>query len=144
MAIAIVLSSVFTASCPTPGTYDYGYTPLLPSECCNWYFSCSNGVPIPMQCPDGLFFNDELDVCDWIQSVDCGEKPLYCSAYPGDSGSGYGDCPGQQKLRPLTVSHTTPDQQRLCAPPGAKSHPEQGWLCMQKFPHATEKYCCIP
>ncbi len=97
MAIAIALSSVFTASCPPPG--DRSYAVLLPDPtCCNRFFSCSDGVPILMECPIGLCFNEELDVCDWPQSVDCGERALSCAPiitvgggpYTGGSGGGFG------------------------------------------------------
>ncbi len=29
------------------------------------------GVPIAMCCPDGLYFNAELDMCDWPSNVAC-------------------------------------------------------------------------
>ena len=38
---------------------------------CRSFFVCSNGVPIWVLCPDGLHFNDKLDVCDWPQNVPC-------------------------------------------------------------------------
>ncbi len=54
--------------CPEDDPLDH--TVLLPNpEDCSSFFSCSNGVPILMHCPDGLYFNDELDVCDWPQAV---------------------------------------------------------------------------
>ncbi len=56
--------------CPAVDPLDH--TVLLPNpEDCSSYFSCSNGVPILMHCPDGLYFNDELDVCDWPRNVSC-------------------------------------------------------------------------
>jgi hypothetical protein len=48
------------------------HTVLLPNPAdCGSYFSCSNGVPIPMPCPDGLHFNAKLDVCDSPQNANC-------------------------------------------------------------------------
>ncbi len=112
VAIAAVLMMMFSSGNPCPAVDPPGHTVLLPSECCNWYFSCSDGVPIPMKCPDGLFFNDELDVCDWIQSVDCGEKQLYCSAYPGDSGGGKRETK-LKKTGTGTLRMTCPDNDRI-------------------------------
>ena len=79
MAIAIALSSVFTASCP-PADGSLGYIVLLPAEECSDFYSCSNGVPILMHCPDGLHFNAELDVCTWPQDAGCEDGCNYCGA----------------------------------------------------------------
>ncbi len=64
-------------------------TVLLPNpEDCSQFFSCSNGVPILMDCPDMLWFNNELDVCDFpwaIPGNDCkppvGADPVFM-CYP--------------------------------------------------------------
>ncbi len=73
IAVAIVLSTVFTASCP-PADGSLNYTVLLPNpNDCSTFFSCSNGVPILMHCPDGLHFNNQLDICDWPQYAGCAD-----------------------------------------------------------------------
>ncbi len=52
------------SECPPAGA-DYGFTVLLPNpEDCSTFFSCSNGVPILMNCPGGYVFNDKLDTCE--------------------------------------------------------------------------------
>ena len=57
-------------SCPQTDPLDY--TVLLPHPTdCSSFFSCSNGVPIELHCPAGLYFNNELKVCDWPQNVKC-------------------------------------------------------------------------
>merc|ERR1711915_892405 len=38
---------------------------------CSQFFKCSWGTPYLYQCPDGLLFNPDLDVCDWPGNVDC-------------------------------------------------------------------------
>ncbi len=48
------------------------HTVLLPNPAdCSTFFSCSNGVPILMRCPDGLHYNAELGVCDWPSDAWC-------------------------------------------------------------------------
>jgi hypothetical protein len=48
------------------------YTVLLPHPTdCSKFFKCSNGVPHEMNCPGGLYFNDNLNVCDWPHNVVC-------------------------------------------------------------------------
>merc|ERR1711915_436334 len=45
---------------------------LLPDpEDCSQFYYCSNGEPSLYQCPDGLYFNPDLDVCDSPLNVDC-------------------------------------------------------------------------
>merc|ERR1711915_1095793 len=38
---------------------------------CSQFFKCSWGTPYLYQCPNGLLFNPDLDVCDWPGNVDC-------------------------------------------------------------------------
>lgn len=38
---------------------------------CTRYFLCDNGVSYPYQCPDGLYFDPTLQVCNWPEFVDC-------------------------------------------------------------------------
>ncbi len=50
--------------------YDLDHTVLLPNpNCPNLFYGIANGIAICMECPDGLHFNDFLDVCDWPSSV---------------------------------------------------------------------------
>ncbi len=63
---------VYESSQGCPAVDPIGCTVLLPVPgSCPDFYSCSNGVPILMHCPDGLYFNDELDVCDWPRNVSC-------------------------------------------------------------------------
>ncbi len=62
------------AKCPVVDPLDhYVLFPNLGD--CSTFFRCENGVPIFMHCPDGLWFNAALDVCDWPREVD----PLNCN-----------------------------------------------------------------
>ncbi|XP_076383421.1 peritrophin-1-like [Megalopta genalis] len=39
---------------------------LLPNPAnCKTYFSCETGHPVLMPCPEGLYFDPILSVCDW-------------------------------------------------------------------------------
>ncbi len=66
-AVLMMVSASFN-ECPV---YWIG-TFLLPNPAnCSTFYSCSDGVPILMHCPDGLHFNAELDVCDWPENAGC-------------------------------------------------------------------------
>ena len=46
---------------------------FLPSPVdCSKYYVCANSEPIEMNCPEGLWFNSELNVCDFSENVACG------------------------------------------------------------------------
>ena len=48
---------------------------FLPSPIdCSKYYVCVHSEPIEMQCPEGLWFNNELNVCDFPDNVVCGGK----------------------------------------------------------------------
>ncbi|XP_055605885.1 uncharacterized protein LOC129754051 [Uranotaenia lowii] len=52
---------------------------LVPSEeYCYRFYQCVNGFPYPMICPDKMWFDEDRDVCDWEDNVEC-------SADPGES-----------------------------------------------------------
>ncbi len=90
VAIATLGVAWPTGWCPP---IDLGYTVLLADDrCCNLFYSCSNGVPILMCCPDGLYFNDELDACGWPRDVACipymGNKEGDCDCKKAPGGSG--------------------------------------------------------
>lgn len=38
---------------------------------CRGYFECSDGVLYWHNCPAGLYWNNSLQVCDWLWNVDC-------------------------------------------------------------------------
>ncbi|XP_078670904.1 uncharacterized protein LOC144911022 isoform X2 [Branchiostoma floridae x Branchiostoma belcheri] len=39
---------------------------------CSKFFTCSNGISSHMSCPEGLYYNEETDQCDYPENVDCG------------------------------------------------------------------------
>ncbi len=68
-AMAAVLTLTLSM-CPAVDPLDHNVLLPNPADCSSFY-SCNNGVAILMHCPDGLYFNDELEVCDWPQNVNC-------------------------------------------------------------------------
>lgn len=39
---------------------------MFPHEAdCSMFYKCNWGTPVLMQCPDGLHFNPQINVCDW-------------------------------------------------------------------------------
>ncbi|GJQ68679.1 hypothetical protein Trydic_g17219 [Trypoxylus dichotomus] len=55
------LANVFAIDCPL----EEEFPTFLPNESdCSLYYECSNGIPILMECPEGMAFNPVFDVCD--------------------------------------------------------------------------------
>ncbi len=92
-----VLSSYAPPDCPPPND---GAVALFPCpEDCSKFWECDNGNPVLMHCPDGLCYNSELQVCDFVWNmkgkgtcyntitVSPGHIVLYCGtcAYITDS-----------------------------------------------------------
>ncbi|XP_058443895.1 peritrophin-1-like [Malaya genurostris] len=38
---------------------------------CDVYFMCTKGVPYEQQCPEGTYFNPNVNVCDKVENVEC-------------------------------------------------------------------------
>ena len=57
--------------CPT------GYTGLVPSETCSSFQHCVSGETVGgfLPCPDGLLFDEALQVCNYAYSVSCNGSP---------------------------------------------------------------------
>ena len=54
-----------------------GGAPFVPHPTdCSLYYQCNGDLPILMDCPDGLYFDPQLNVCNWPDQVDCQNKGL--------------------------------------------------------------------
>ena len=57
-----------------PGSQD-GYSEFVPHPTdCTLYYQCFGLTPILMSCPEGLFFDPSVDVCNWPDQVDCKQQ----------------------------------------------------------------------
>jgi len=62
-------SSNFDVVCPES---EDGYSVYVPHPTdCSLYYQCVGNNPTLMSCPDGLYFDSNLNVCNWPQFVDC-------------------------------------------------------------------------
>nr|AFD28281.1 chitin-binding protein [Holotrichia oblita] len=87
---------------PAPGAGAIGSCPavnglvdvLLPdAENCAIFYKCDNGVPVVQDCPDGLLFNADLDICDWPENVNC-DRSSSGGNNSNEDGSISGEVPG--------------------------------------------------
>jgi hypothetical protein len=64
----VVVSTRSIPVCPP----DDGNLVLLPEpNDCSIYYLCDNGVPRWHECPDGLYYCAEKQICDWMWDTDC-------------------------------------------------------------------------
>ena len=79
MKIIIFLSLLISAQCSPlikndadvvcPDSEEDVFVPH-PTEC-GLYYQCVGNNPVLMSCPDGLFFDPSLNLCNWPDLVDC-------------------------------------------------------------------------
>ncbi|XP_076041422.1 uncharacterized protein LOC143025521 isoform X2 [Oratosquilla oratoria] len=54
-----------------------GVTPMYipdPEEC-SYFCECDDGIAYKHDCPGNLLFDDVLNVCNWANQVNCGDRP---------------------------------------------------------------------
>ena len=54
-----------------PPQVDQNLTLIANPDNCSAYYECDNGVPVPLGCPEGLYFCSEKDTCTWIWEPGC-------------------------------------------------------------------------
>merc|ERR1711915_638717 len=65
-------TAIFDAVCPDN---EDGFLDFVPHPFdCTKYYECAWGVPILMDCAPPLFFDPNLNICNWPDLVDC-EQP---------------------------------------------------------------------
>ena len=58
-----------TVQCPEKSDDEISYLPS-PTDCSKYYV-CVEAEPIEMSCPEGLWFDSELNICNFPQNVTC-------------------------------------------------------------------------
>ncbi|XP_047473667.1 uncharacterized protein LOC125028273 [Penaeus chinensis] len=66
--------------CPTEDGPQPTYFPD-PDDCAS-YCECSGGTAWHFECSPGTLWNEEGNLCDWAESVDCGARPHPTEASP--------------------------------------------------------------
>ena len=62
-------SAVGAVECPEEQESGISFLPS-PVDCSKFYVCTHNG-PFEMSCPEGLWFNTEVNYCDWPENVAC-------------------------------------------------------------------------
>jgi len=78
-APTLPLASHTTSPTEKPAICPYEFSGLVATSDCRGYYHCVNGelaVESPTDCPAGLLFNNDLQVCDWDYNVDCPSNPI--------------------------------------------------------------------
>ena len=44
---------------------------------CSLFYECVDLTPVLMSCPAGLHFDSRINVCNWPEYADCGERKSY-------------------------------------------------------------------
>ncbi|KAJ9600291.1 hypothetical protein L9F63_009416, partial [Diploptera punctata] len=70
LVICVIQLTRSESQCPRTDPINYSVLYRHPTDC-GKYYECSNGVAFEMNCPPGLHFNNDLNVCDWPQNVKC-------------------------------------------------------------------------
>ncbi|XP_076658471.1 uncharacterized protein LOC143362314 [Halictus rubicundus] len=63
IAVAVIQIAAAAVKCPPRNEADV--TLIGNPAKCTTYYLCNGGHPFLMHCPDGLYFNPDLRVCDW-------------------------------------------------------------------------------
>ena len=58
--------------CPENQNDEVSYLPSLVD--CSKYYVCVHSEPVEMNCPEGLWFDSKLNVCNFPMNVTCGGK----------------------------------------------------------------------
>ena len=64
-----------TVQCPENSNDDISYLPS-PTDCSKYYV-CVESQPIEMSCPEGLWWDNELNVCNFPENVTCDNSKCF-------------------------------------------------------------------
>ena len=67
--LLVSVVQLHASSLTCPDVWD-GTDVFLPSKTnCGEYFHCANGEPVLMNCPDGLYWDQSKQFCNWPDQV---------------------------------------------------------------------------
>merc|ERR1712039_173638 len=117
-----------TSPTAKPAICPYEFSGLIATSDCSGYYHCVNGdlaVESPTDCPAGLLFDNDLQVCDWDYNVDCPSNPITSaptvssSAEPTLSSSAAPTVSSSAApTLPLASSTTNPTEESAICPSG--------------------------
>jgi len=90
-------SAVNAVECPDDQDHETSYVPS-PVDCSKYYV-CVHSNPIEMHCPEGLWFDSELNVCNYPGDVTCGADCQGPWIRPGSSVACYTTMHGNNGMK---------------------------------------------
>uniref|UniRef100_A0A182FGY5 Uncharacterized protein n=1 Tax=Anopheles albimanus TaxID=7167 RepID=A0A182FGY5_ANOAL len=82
-------TGICSSSCPVDNrcpTFNPSKPVLLPASTCDRYLKCESGRACPMNCPPGLHFNVNTQICDWPFQACC-DPSIECRPDPCPPGA---------------------------------------------------------
>ncbi|XP_076273008.1 U-scoloptoxin(01)-Tl1a-like [Rhynchophorus ferrugineus] len=73
----VFLASLFLLSVAVPDCSDADTVYYPDSEDCSAFYECVFDTPIRITCPPDTYFNEDKNVCDFSDNVDCGDRPIF-------------------------------------------------------------------
>ncbi|KAH9514181.1 hypothetical protein Btru_030483 [Bulinus truncatus] len=95
-------------------TCSYGVKFIRHPNDCTKFYQCAHSKPFLMSCPAGLYFNTDIDVCDWPSNVDCSgsgqtrQSTDYDSGYSDNSWSSQSSAHHKDKSAYIPTVYSAP------------------------------------
>jgi len=77
MKLFVVLGLLFLTNCIQSLQFDCPESNgiFADPDDCQCMYDCASGVPYQMCCGEGTLWDEDLEVCNYPGSVDCGDRP---------------------------------------------------------------------
>ena len=80
VSFLLAVSAGCTVKCPENSSSDVSYLPS-PFDCSKYYV-CVHNVPVEMGCPEGLWFDSQLNTCNYPKDVTCNNSISQFLVFP--------------------------------------------------------------